>query len=301
MLLADFIRESTLSLESLYPEKEAHGIVLMLCGALLGTKSYTHIIDPGFTVDPKQEKLLSEAVSRLMTAEPIQYVIGYEEFHGRRFKVCPDVLIPRPETELMVMEAVSEAARIQRMRTAYGSQAKPVRILDLCTGSGCIAWTMAFDVPGAVVVAVDISEEALSVASSQFSSREIEACPGVSAPHFIKADVLDTEQPFPYDEFDIILSNPPYIMESEKAEMRRNVLEHEPSLALFVPDEDPLLFYRAIASWSERLLAPDGFGFSEINEMLGPRTAAVFKASGMRKAEIVKDLSSKDRFITYSR
>jgi release factor glutamine methyltransferase len=169
----------------------------------------------------------------------------------------------------------------------------PLRILDLCTGSGCIAWTLALEMPGAEVTAVDISEEALAVASSQDFTEEM-ARTGAIAPRFIKADVLAG----PIEDlgqFDIIVSNPPYVMDSEKALMRTNVLDHEPHLALFVPDDDPLVFYRAIARWTDALLVPGGFGIVEINEALGPQTAAIFS-----NAEVVPDLSDRHRFVTFS-
>ena len=140
-----------------------------------------------------------------------------------------------------------------------------MRVLDLCTGSGCIAWSVALSVPGTEVVGVDISEPALAVARSQDFARECKERKA-KAPLFVCADVLDTEQDFDHGTFDLILSNPPYITESEKDRMHRNVLEHEPHLALFVPDGDPLVFYRAVAAWSRRFLAEEGRGMAEINE-----------------------------------
>lgn len=288
MLLADFIREATGRLEPLYPTREAHGIVLMLCASLLGTESYTHIVEPGFVIDPAKEPELASAMERLSSGEPIQYVLGWSEFCGRRFNVSPSVLIPRPETELLAMEAVRRAS------------ARPIRVLDLCTGSGNLAWTVALSAPGTEVVAVDISEEALSVARSQPFRSEAEAS-GARIPTFVKADVLDTEQNFPFGRFDLIVSNPPYIIETEKARMRRNVLDYEPHGALFVPEDDPLVFYRAIALWSKRLLSPGGTGMAEINEALGAETEAVFKAAGFPKTAQVKDFFEKTRFIHYSK
>ena len=301
MLLSSFIKESTASLEALYPSREARSIVLMLCEAVLHTPGYLHIVEPGFEIPEAQLPALNEAMERLGKGEPIQYVIGYAEFYGRRFKVSPAVLIPRQETELLVKEAIEIASRIQRMRIPYGKKAEPVRILDLCTGSGCIAWSLALSVPGCRVVAVDKSEEALALASGQSFREELKTSPGALAPAFVCADVLDTEQAFDYGEFDLILSNPPYIRESEKSEMRRNVLDYEPGMALFVPDGDPLLFYRAIARWSERFLAKDGKCLTEINEDLGAETEAVFRSAGFGKTVIIKDLNDKNRIIFYSR
>ena len=287
MLLAQFIRQGTSALEPSYPQAEARSIVLLLCEALIGTQSYTHIVEPQFCIDSKDEEPLLKALERLKLGEPIQYVIGRALFLGRNFRVTPDVLIPRPETELLVQEAV------KLCRAGY-------RVLDLCTGSGCIAWSVALSVPGAQVVGVDISEKALEVARSQDFSQELKVA-GALAPTFVQADVLDTEQEFGLGPFDLILSNPPYILKKEKAQMRRNVLDYEPGLALFVPDEDPLLFYRAIARWSQRLLAPGGKGLAEINETLGGETAEVFRRFGFPQSETESDFFDKNRFVFYSR
>ena len=300
MLLVDFLRQGISTLEALYPTAEARNIVLMLCETLIGTKSYTHIVEPGYTIPAKGEKPLRDALARLEAGEPIQYVIGKSEFCGRTFRVSPAVLIPRPETELLVREAIKIAGRIKRMRIPYGKSAEPVRVLDLCTGSGNIAWSLTLSVPGARVVGVDNSESALEVARSQNFSAELKAT-GALAPTFVAADVLDTEQAFNYGSFDLILSNPPYIMEKEKPLLRRNVLEHEPASALFVPDDDPLMYYRAIARWSERFLSPVGKGLTEINEVLGKETQALFRDAGFTESDLVKDFYDKNRFVFYTR
>ena len=298
MLLADFIKKGVAALEPLYPTAEAHSIVLMLCESLIGTKSYTHIVEPGYDVDKKAEQPLAEAMLRLQAGEPIQYVIGRTDFCGHSFKVNRNVLIPRPETELLVREAIKIAGRIQRMRIPYGKSAEPVRVLDLCTGSGNIAWSVALGVPGARVVGVDISEAALDVARSQNFSADLKST-GALAPTFVAADVLDTEQEFNYGSFDLVLSNPPYIMEKERALLRKNVVDYEPASALFVPDDDPLLFYRAVARWSERFLSPEGKGLTEINEVLPKETVAVFRDSGFGEIDVVKDFFDKNRFVFY--
>ena len=300
MLLSEFIRDGVTSLESLYPTAEAKAVVLQLCSEVLGTKNYTHIIEPQYQIDKKKVQPLAEAMVRLQAGEPIQYVVGKTEFCGHIFKVDKNVLVPRPETELLVREAIKLAARIKQRRIPYGRSAEPVRILDLCTGSGNIAWTVALAVPGSHVVGVDNSEGALDIARSQNFSAEIKAS-GAQAPTFVNADVLDPEQEFNFGEFDLILSNPPYVMESEKHLIRKNVLDYEPASALFVPDEDPLKFYRAIARWSERFLAHEGKGLTEINEVLGKETAAVFLDAGFAQTDIVKDFYDRNRFIFYTK
>lgn len=289
--LKDLIRISTASLSCLYPEREAREMVFILLERLLGTQRYTHIIEPLAVVPDEKAETVEKACARLAGGEPLQYVIGTASFYGRDFCVSPSVLIPRPETEMlcrMALEALNS---------------RSARILDMCTGSGCIAWTMALESPHSEVTAVDISEAALEIARSQDFSEEMGRT-GAVAPVFVKADVLD--EPLIFEEngsgknlFDMILSNPPYVMDKEKAFMRSNVLDHEPHLALFVSDDDPLVFYRAVARWSERLLADGGIGMVEINEALGKETAEVFLDAGFKSAETVKDLSDRDRFVIF--
>ena len=263
-------------------------MVLMLCHERLGTESYTHIIEPAYELDPACLPALQRDLARLVAAEPIQYVLGFADFCGHRFRVTPDVLIPRPETEWLVQEALSFIG---------DCASSPVRVLDLCTGSGNIAWSVALGAAGrADVVGVDLSPAALEVARTQALS-----APSSAAPCFVQADVLDTEQDFPYGSFDLILSNPPYIMQREKAAMRRNVLEHEPALALFVPDSDPLLFYRAVARWSQRFLRPGGATLVEINESLGTQTLEVFRRSGFGSATLFPDFLNRNRYISYKK
>ena len=296
MLLSDFIRYAERSLSDLYPSPEARGIVSMLCSARLGVKSYTHIVEPGYTVPEELLPGLERDLGRLRASEPVQYVLGYAEFCGRRFHVDRRVLIPRPETELLV----SLASEI--MRAAGG---KP-RVLDLCTGSGCIAWSLALDFPGAEVTAADISPDALEVARSQFSGPDPEF-PGSSlvssGPGFVLADVLGPV-PAPLERkgpFGLIVSNPPYVMNREKPSMRCNVLDYEPGLALFVPDDDPLVFYRACARWADALLAPDGCALFEINETLGDATASLMRSFGFGSVEVLPDLSGRARFVRVRR
>lgn len=285
MLLAEFIRESVPALEKLYPSPEARGLVLMLCEERLGVRSYTHIVEPLFEIPEAALSGLKADMSRLAAGEPIQYVLGYTEFCGRKFKVGPSVLIPRPETGQLVDESLKLLAAMGR----------PAKVLDLCTGSGCIAWSVALGAPGVSVTATDISEPALALARSQFE----DVSSGANAPEFVCSDLLGGCREI-CGRFDLLLSNPPYVMEKEKAAMRRNVLEHEPGIALFVPDDDPLLFYRALASVSLRLLDSSGTGIVEINEALGPETAAVFETAGYRKTEILRDIFGKDRFVRFS-
>ena len=283
MLLRDLISKGTETISQDFPEREAREMVLMFLQHSIGTSRHTHILEPSYEVSEEVSVEAMHAFERMAAGEPIQYIIGQAYFYDRDFNVTPDVLIPRPETELLVREAVNWARRSGR---------KSLRILDLCTGSGCIAWSMALELPGSEVTAADISDGALAVASGQKFECD-------NAPKFIKADVLAG----PVEglgTFDMILSNPPYVMDSEKAMMRKNVLDHEPWLALFVSDDDPLVFYRAVAAWARQCLKPDGVGIVEINESLGPETAAVFSQAGFPDASVILDLSDRPRFVRFS-
>lgn len=296
MLLSQFIREASRALEALYPPQEARSLVARLVEEVQGVESWAHVVSPDLEADTRLEQCLQ----RLLAGEPLQYVTGVQVFYGRRFHVGPGVLIPRPETEILVREACVRAMQM----------AAP-RVLDLCTGSGCIAWSIALEVPGASVTAVDLSEAALVVAREQkpgdlFTNgpSETGSCTNrggfvYEPPVFVRGDVLSAIE-FPGGPFDILTANPPYIRECEKAQMRSNVLDYEPQMALFIPDEDPLLFYRAIAGHAVRCLAPGGWGIVEINETLGPQTAAVFAGAGLQNVGILADFFGKDRFVTFT-
>lgn len=290
MLLRELIRNAEDTLRQVYPEREARQMVFSLLEHHLGTKPHTHIIEPQYQVSEDDFAVVMKSLGRLAAEEPLQYVINQAWFYGRAFRVTPDVLIPRPETELLCREALDEVRR-----RGFGDN---VSVLDLCTGSGCIAWTMALELPASRVFAADISEAALEVASSQGLSEV--------GPEFFKADVLredlgrqvaDAGAGAP-EKFDIILSNPPYVRESEKALMRHNVLDWEPSLALFVPDSDPLKFYRALSRHASALLSDNGFGIVEINEAFGEETAELFTCAGFR-CTIIPDLSGRPRHIKF--
>lgn len=274
----------------MFPEREAREMVLLYLEDCHDIKRLTHIIEPEFEI---AEPVITEslaAFARMACGEPIQYIMGKSHFYGRDFNVSPSVLIPRPETEILCREVIS------KYRSGLCRTPQP-RILDLCTGSGCIAWTLALEIPGAHVTAIDISASALSVAGSQQFTKEMDQT-GAIAPDFIKADVLASPDER-LGEFDFIVSNPPYVMDSEKAFMRTNVLEHEPHLALFVPDNDPLKFYRAVVRWTDSLLARGGWGIVEINEALGPQTADIFNLSCYDCVDILPDLSDKHRFVSF--
>ena len=319
MLLSEFIASALAGLESLYPRVEARSMVSILVCERLGVQSWTHIANPSFEVPEQSLAQLEADLQKLLASEPLQYVLGYAEFYGRRFRVTKDVLIPRPETELLVDTV------LQKLKSASCGCDRAPKILDLCTGSGCIAWTLALECPqspchacsrepvGAHITAIDISPAALAIARSQFSGEFAQGASGNSIVSgrevtFIEADVLDLSEEglsgahskLALGQFDVIVSNPPYVMEQEKALMRPNVLDHEPALALFVPDDDPLIFYRAIAHHASRLLSAHGWGIVEINTLLAEPTAECFRQAGLQDVTILPDLSGKPRFVSFS-
>ena len=285
MTLSEFIHAASETLSGLYPEPEAAKIARLLCEDVLGVGSYRFLTEPDLLINTEGQETLDICMGRLLDGEPLQYVVGYAEFYGLRFAVKPGVLIPRPETELLVEEA------LKHIRPGF-------EVLDLCTGSGCIAWALAMNAPGCRVTGTDISDTALDIAGNQ--NFTLEQTPAVIRPAFIKCDLLGERPHFPQGKFDIITANPPYVMDSERAAMHRNVLEHEPESAIFVRDDDPLVFYRAVAAWSAELLSAEGFGIVEINALLGDGTARVFRDAGLRNVNVLKDLSGKDRFVTFS-
>ena len=326
MLLTRLIGKGVEVISCVYPEREAREMVFAYLEHQLGTKRHTHIVEPGYEVPAEQASAAVVAFSRMAAGEPLQYVTGLADFYGRQFRVTPDVLIPRPETEILCRNVLDSGvgcqgcgdgilpppARGRGPRSGRGPSehlATAPAILDLCTGSGCIAWTLALEMPGVEVTAVDISDGALEVASSQDFSEEI-ARTGAVPPVFVKADVLAGPDSLCHPErsagsslpqYDILVSNPPYVMDKEKELMRSNVLDHEPHLALFVSDDDPLVFYRAIAGWALAVLKPGGYGIVEINEALGPQTAGLFRDAGLLDVEIIRDLSDRDRFVSFRR
>jgi release factor glutamine methyltransferase len=261
----------------LYKPSEARSIALWLIEFCTGL-SRTSILT-GSTLPPNQpdwEVLLA----RLRRYEPLQYVLGQTVFRELRFEVNPSVLIPRPETEELVALVLDTALQ------AGG----PLRLLDIGTGSGCIAVSLAAALPQSSVTAWDVSAEALAVAQRNA------ALNGVVI-QVEEADILSENFRQSYPQvFDIVVSNPPYVAQEEATQMHANVLDHEPHLALFVPDADPLVFYRAIAAFCQTHLAPRGYCFVEINERFGVETTQLFTNQGFA-TELVKDFHGKDRFV----
>ncbi|MCX8491660.1 MAG: peptide chain release factor N(5)-glutamine methyltransferase [Cyclobacteriaceae bacterium] len=220
------------------------------------------------------QKRIGILLQRINSEEPIQYILEEAEFYNRRFYVNSSVLIPRPETELIIQLVKTE-------------KIPPSSILDVGTGSGCIALTLALEFPASHVEAIDVCEKALAVARTNSEALRANV-------HFRYCDIL-TQTP-DLSNLDLIVSNPPYVMENERKQMSRNVLAYEPSVALFVPDQDPLLFYRAIAVKGKKLLRPKGIVLVEINEKLGKETNHLFQQVGYT-TETVTDINGKERVV----
>jgi len=267
-------------LDGEYGRGEVGVFLEMLFEAFLGWDKVRLLTSRSETIDQSDLLRFHWALEDLHRHRPIQHIIGHTDFRGCRIAVGPEVLIPRPETEEMVGWIVDEA----RQKGA-GSQ-----VLDLCTGSGCIAIALKRAFRDAEVAAVDVSAAALEVARANARHNGTDI-------RFIQADILSPAFLPPFPESDLIVSNPPYVMEREREGMQRNVLDYDPELALFVPDDDPLRFYRAIAAIARCHLAGEGLLVAEINEGLAHETLALFQAQGF-SGTIHTDFRGKARWIS---
>lgn len=295
-------------LEKLYGSDEANALIMILLEHYFNIDKIKIALEPDLRLSESELLTLHFAVKELLKNRPIQYIIGETEFCGMRFFVNENVLIPRPETEELVNNlAVTPNSSFRPKRSGVETRAKRefsplvkkspanVSILDIGTGSGCIAISLAKLIPNSDVTAVDISEKALEVAKKNAEAN------GVNV-HFVHDDILQpTIAELIDNQFDIIVSNPPYVCESEKAEMRANVLDHEPSSALFVPDSDPLVFYRKILEFAQKTLKPNGQIWFEINEKFGKETAELCREKGFKNVEIIKDFRGKERVVRTNR
>jgi release factor glutamine methyltransferase len=266
-------------LEKLYPEKECINLVNMLFFSVAGIGKKDFSLDPGRLIGDKIRSELLAKFSELMNHKPIQYITGTAYFYDLELEVDPSVLIPRPETEELVKWVADDHRDDQHLR-----------VLDIGTGSGCIILALGRLLKNAQYTATDISEKALSIASR--NALKI----GVVV-DFKKLNILDETSWNEIGKFDIIVSNPPYVREMEKKLIQANVLDYEPPEALFVPDKDPLLFYRAIARFSRWKLSENGRLYLEINENLGEETVLLLKNEGFTEITLLKDMHGKDRMI----
>lgn len=270
-----YIRQS---LQDIYSPQELKSLVMMICCDLLGMDALDIYLGKDINLSESKWHELENILLRLHNNEPIQYIHGVASFLSRSFYVAPGVLIPRPETEELVELVIKE------------NQGQPQRILDIGTGSGCIAISLSLSLLKADVRAWDVSEKALRIATKN----NIKLQASVT---FEKKDVL-VDNIDCCQQFDIIVSNPPYVTESEKAEMEPNVLDWEPELALFVPNDDPLRFYRRIAVLGRKLLSAEGQLYFEINRAYAVETVRMLVDLGYHYPRVIKDISGNDRIVT---
>jgi release factor glutamine methyltransferase len=261
-----------------FQQREAEQLMRILFEDLFGIDLKRQLMEPDLRIDEWQYHQLDEAVKRLQAGEPVQYVTGVARFGDLLIKVSPAVLIPRPETAELVQKICASLP-----------QEKPMRVWDIGTGSGCIAIALAKHFVNAEVIGFDVSETALQVAKENADSNGAKVT-------FVQDDVLNPQSEFFRQPVDLVVSNPPYVCDSERTAMERNVLDWEPEKALFVPDDDPLRFYRQILRLAKNQLNPGGHVWFEINERMGEDMVRACQELGFAEAEIMLDFAGKPRF-----
>ncbi|WP_126974165.1 peptide chain release factor N(5)-glutamine methyltransferase [Gynurincola endophyticus] len=264
-------------LVTIYEPQEALNITNWVMESLTGLSRIDRLVKETHLLSTEQTQLFDQYLNDLLTYRPVQYVLGEAYFYGHRFYVQEGVLIPRPETEELVDWIVKDAVN------------KPIDILDIGTGSGCIPVSLKVTLPNATVQSVDISDRAIAIARRNATDLSAEIT-------FLHRDFLSWEQ-YEWQPIDILVSNPPYIPQSEKAGMIAQVTEHEPSIALFVADEEPLIFYHQLARFGKKYLKENGAVYIEIHEDLGAETRQAFELEGYQTVIIKKDFQGKERMI----
>ena len=277
MTLKEFKKLFYKRLAEFYPEEEIFSFFKILIDSYLGLKPIDYTLNPDQKIKLKKLDLLLAARERLAVYEPLQYILEETEFYGLRLNLTPDVLIPRPETEELVEWVIRDSVSIHQPK-----------IIDIGTGSGCIAIALANKIPLADIDALDVSAQALALAehNAEINNASID---------FINADILKLDALS--KKYHIIISNPPYVRNLEKAEIQPNVLKFEPHLALFVENDDPLIFYRKIVELAVKALMPEGSLYFEINEFLGDEMIELVKNAGFQEVELRKDFAGKPRML----
>ena len=279
-------------LQTIYEVSEAESIANIVFEEILYIKKQ-HIFFLDKQINDGEIEQLNFILGKLLKHEPVQYVLGVADFFGFRFKVDKNVLIPRRETEELVDLIIKD---VRNTKPESGSQIeKEINILDIGTGSGCIAISLKKNLPFAQLTAIDISKEAIKVASENAFLNKV-------AIDFIEADILNSQISIPIaigtnSQFNIIVSNPPYITDEEKNKMLKNVLEFEPHNALFITNNDPLQFYKAIADFAKEHLKENGKLYFEINEMFGFEVKEMLENKDFTQVEIIKDMQGKERIV----
>ena len=267
-------------LKNIQDEQEIESFFFILTEYLHNLKRVDVALNPNFELSDAEVEKWNTILADLQQEKPIQYITGEAWFYGLRFEVNENTLIPRPETEELVEWIIeSQKSKVQSQKC---------EILDIGTGTGCIPISLKTNLPQANVSAIDVSEKALEVAKRNAVLNKVDIS-------FIQADILEVEDL--NQHFDIIVSNPPYVRNLEKQEIKKNVLDYEPHLALFVEDTDALLFYRKIAQLALKNLSPNGLLFFEINQYLGKETVELLENFGFKNIELKKDIYGNDRMI----
>lgn len=285
MLLRDLKAIFHRELDHIYGKEEVDSFFFLCTEHYLNLPRFLVALEPEFTLVKSETDTFFKVIEDLSHQKPIQYILGKTEFYGLKFKVNENVLIPRPETEELVDLIIK--------CHSDGIEESQIEILDIGTGSGCIAISLAKNLPNARVYALDVSKEALKVAEKNAELNEADI-------NFIRADILSFDYHSAFDadtKFDVIVSNPPYVRYLEKQKMKPNVLDHEPHLALFVEDNDPLIFYRAIAEFAVKNLKQKGALYFEINQYLGEETKHLLLELDFDDVELRKDLNDNNRML----
>jgi release factor glutamine methyltransferase len=282
MILRAFKNFFTQALSEIFPKTEIDSFFYILMEEKLNLQRIDTVLKPDFLISEKQLADLKNILKRLQKEEPIQYILGNTEFYGLPFFVDESTLIPRSETEELVAWVIEEVAKLQ------SNTVTKLSILDIGTGTGCIPISLAKNLPNAKITAIDISSKALEIAKKNAQLNKVTI-------NFIELDILTTKS-LP-QEFDVIVSNPPYVRALEKEEIKNNVLENEPHLALFVTDENPLIFYNQIADLAKQQLSKNGLLFFEINQYLGKETIALLKEKDFKNIELRKDIFGNNRMV----
>jgi len=281
MLLKIYRTTFLQELSALYDAQEIESFFYLILECFHNKKRIDLALDPDMEMDAMHLLRWESVLAELKKEKPIQYILGETEFYGLPFLVNENTLIPRPETEELVEWIIKS--------TNYERQSTKLRILDIGTGSGCIAISLAKNIPNAEVFAIDVSEKALATANKNAEINKVEV-------NFVLKNILETEELG--GQFEIIVSNPPYVRNLEKAEIKPNVLEYEPHLALFVEDTDALLFYRKITQLAQHNLSENGMLFFEINQYLGTETVELLVDLGFKNIELKKDIYGNNRMIS---
>lgn len=296
MTLKNFRTYFTDTLQEIYLKTEIDTFFFLLIEEKLNLQRVDTVMQPDFLIDDANLSELKIILKRLQKEEPIQYILGNTEFYGLPFKVNKNTLIPRPETEELVEWIIKEVTELQNNKvaklgmyeTSTMNKEKSISIIDIGTGTGCIPISLAKNLNNVKISAIDVSSEALIVAQQNATLNNVDIS-------FLEMDILETKE-LP-QKYNLIVSNPPYVRELEKVEISNNVLENEPHLALFVEDDNPLIFYSKIADLAKIHLKKEGLLFFEINQYLGKETVAMLKHKGFNSIKLKKDLFGNDRMV----